>query len=217
MYSYYDILYDSLAANTGDSTKNCAYAGPYRCTGTVPAIIFNDSTNKISYFSYYLYGSYNGNTTKFYVKKYGFYKIHNYATGGGVTNISDYILKGCKVNGVIYGDTSLTAVNNISSETPTSYSLSQNYPNPFNPTTKISFALPKQGLVTIKVFDVLGKEIETLVNESLKPGTYGSCIRRLELSERCLFLQALCGWVYGDKKNGNDKIGIIVLILRQDN
>ncbi|MCU0372659.1 MAG: T9SS type A sorting domain-containing protein [Ignavibacteria bacterium] len=57
-------------------------------------------------------------------------------------------------------------------ENVTSYKLSQNYPNPFNPTTKIGFALPKQGLVTIKVFDVLGKEIETLVNESLKPGTY---------------------------------------------
>ena len=55
---------------------------------------------------------------------------------------------------------------------PDKYSLSQNYPNPFNPTTKISFALPKQGLVTIKVFDMLGKEIETLVNESLKPGKY---------------------------------------------
>jgi photosystem II stability/assembly factor-like uncharacterized protein len=55
---------------------------------------------------------------------------------------------------------------------PDKYSLQQNYPNPFNPTTKISFALPKQGLVMVKVFDVLGKEIETLVNESLKPGTY---------------------------------------------
>jgi len=57
-------------------------------------------------------------------------------------------------------------------EIPKNHSLSQNYPNPFNPTTRISFDLPKAGLVTIKVFDVLGKEMETLVNESLKPGTY---------------------------------------------
>ena len=73
-------------------------------------------------------------------------------------------------------------------EKPTEYMLSQNYPNPFNPATKISFALPKQGLVTIKVFDVLGKEIETLVNESLKPGTYGSCIRRLQAAIRAEFI-----------------------------
>lgn len=66
----------------------------------------------------------------------------------------------------------ITSVNKIKSVIPTSFALEQNYPNPFNPTTKISFALPKAGLVTIKVFDVLGKEIETLVNESLKPGTY---------------------------------------------
>ena len=63
-------------------------------------------------------------------------------------------------------------VKESNSEIPKTHSLRQNYPNPFNSTTKISFALPKTGLVTIKVFDVLGKEIETLVNESLKPGTY---------------------------------------------
>ena len=64
VYYYYDILYDSLAANTGDSNKNCAYSGLFRCTGTVPAIIFNDSTYKISYYHYYSYGSYSGDDTK---------------------------------------------------------------------------------------------------------------------------------------------------------
>ena len=158
-------------------------------------------------------GAIAGMTQKLYIKKYGFYRLHHAANGGGGSNNDTYLLKGCKINGIIYGDTSLTAVNNISSETPASYSLSQNYPNPFNPTTKISFAMPKQGLVTIKVFDVLGKEIETLVNENLKPGTYGSCVRRFELSERCLFLQAYCPprrtfdrWVYGNKKNGINQI-----------
>jgi photosystem II stability/assembly factor-like uncharacterized protein len=57
-----------------------------------------------------------------------------------------------------------TFINNIGIETPSKYSLSQNYPNPFNPTTKINFALPKQGFVTLKIYDITGREIQTLVN-----------------------------------------------------
>jgi len=60
----------------------------------------------------------------------------------------------------------------ISSETPSAFSLSQNYPNPFNPTTKIKFDVVRVGDVKIVVYDVMGREVQTLVNESLKPGTY---------------------------------------------
>jgi len=55
---------------------------------------------------------------------------------------------------------------------PTVYSLSQNYPNPFNPVTKINFALPKQGFVSLKIYDVLGREVRTLVNEFKSAGQY---------------------------------------------
>jgi photosystem II stability/assembly factor-like uncharacterized protein len=55
---------------------------------------------------------------------------------------------------------------------PRSFSLSQNYPNPFNPNTKIKFQIAKSGLVKLLVFDVLGREIATLVNEQSQPGTY---------------------------------------------
>ncbi len=57
-------------------------------------------------------------------------------------------------------------------EIPEKFSLSQNYPNPFNPVTKIDFALPKNGLVTMKVFDVLGREVATLVNKVINAGSY---------------------------------------------
>jgi len=63
-------------------------------------------------------------------------------------------------------------INNISTEIPDSYSLSQNYPNPFNPTTKIKFAMPKSGVAKIVVYDVMGREVQTLVNERLQAGTY---------------------------------------------
>jgi hypothetical protein len=55
---------------------------------------------------------------------------------------------------------------------PEKYSLSQNYPNPFNPTTIIKFRIKDSRFVTLKVFNILGKEIATLVNEKLQPGTY---------------------------------------------
>ncbi len=55
---------------------------------------------------------------------------------------------------------------------PTEYSLEQNYPNPFNPTTKIRFSIPQAGLTTIKIYNLLGQEVATLVNEYKNAGTY---------------------------------------------
>ncbi len=63
-------------------------------------------------------------------------------------------------------------IKNISSEVPSSFSLSQNFPNPFNPTTNVQFSIPNVQYVTLKIYDALGREIETLVNEKLVPGTY---------------------------------------------
>lgn len=55
---------------------------------------------------------------------------------------------------------------------PTNYTLSQNYPNPFNPETTIKFQIPTFSHVTLKIFDVLGREVETLVNEDRFAGEY---------------------------------------------
>lgn len=57
---------------------------------------------------------------------------------------------------------------------PTDYQLFQNYPNPFNPSTDISYQLPASGFVSLKVFDFLGREISTLVNETQQPGIHHS-------------------------------------------
>ena len=53
---------------------------------------------------------------------------------------------------------------------PESFTLHQNYPNPFNPTTTISYDLPEQALVTLGIYDILGKQIKTLVNQSQDAG-----------------------------------------------
>ena len=55
---------------------------------------------------------------------------------------------------------------------PGDYSLRNNYPNPFNPATKIKYSIPHSSLVQIRIFDMLGKELETLVNEEKPSGTY---------------------------------------------
>ena len=60
----------------------------------------------------------------------------------------------------------------ISSMNPYEYKLSQNYPNPFNPITHLEFEIPNLGFVSLKVYDVLGREIKTLVNEIKPAGTY---------------------------------------------
>jgi hypothetical protein len=55
---------------------------------------------------------------------------------------------------------------------PTVFALEQNFPNPFNPSTTIAFSLPRQSRVTLKVFNVVGEEISTLVDQELSAGRY---------------------------------------------
>ena len=67
----------------------------------------------------------------------------------------------------------VTSVEQIEDELlPTEFRLEQNYPNPFNPSTTIRFALPKTSNVTIKIYDVLGRQVATLVDEKYQPGVY---------------------------------------------
>jgi len=66
----------------------------------------------------------------------------------------------------------LVGVQNISTEIPSAFSLGQNYPNPFNPKTVVRFSLSVVSDVVLKVYDVMGREVQTLVNETLQAGTY---------------------------------------------
>jgi len=93
---------------------------------------------------------------------------------------------------------------NIGMSTPTKYSLDQNYPNPFNPVTKINFEIPKQGFVSLKIYDVLGREVKTLVNEVKSPGFYSVDFNGTELSSGVYF--------YRMESNGFTEIKRMMLI-----
>ena len=84
--------------------------------------------------------------------------------------------------------------------TPGEFSLEQNYPNPFNPTTSINFTLPQISIVTLKVYDVLGREISTLVNEEREAGSYSFKFNGSELSSGFYFYTVNAGNYTSTKK-----------------
>lgn len=85
-------------------------------------------------------------------------------------------------------------------EIPTHYNLGQNYPNPFNPSTTIRFDLPKTSYVTLKIFNLLGQEVATVVSEELKPGTYEVTWNASGLSSGVYFYRLTAGGYLENKK-----------------
>lgn len=80
------------------------------------------------------------------------------------------------------------------------YSLAQNYPNPFNPSTKISFTMPQSGIATLKVYNMLGQEVATLVNTNLAAGAHTFDFNASNLSSGTYMYQLKAGSVTMTKK-----------------
>ncbi|MBT8380687.1 MAG: T9SS type A sorting domain-containing protein [Ignavibacteria bacterium] len=80
------------------------------------------------------------------------------------------------------------------------YILEQNYPNPFNPNTTIKYQIPELSFTTIKVYDVLGNEVATLINEELSAGEYENEFDATDLTSGIYFYQLLTGEFIQTKK-----------------
>ncbi len=87
----------------------------------------------------------------------------------------------------------VTSITPISGNIPGSFELKQNFPNPFNPSTTIRFNIPQTGFVSLKVFDVLGNEVTTLVNEELSANSYEISLNAAGLSSGVYFYKLVSG------------------------
>jgi hypothetical protein len=90
----------------------------------------------------------------------------------GTSKYSSFAYSGQGPSNIYFNSEQLVTGIPPQGEIPAVYSLNQNYPNPFNPATSIGFNLPKAGFVSLKVYDVLGNEIATLVNENMNANSY---------------------------------------------
>ena len=94
----------------------------------------------------------------------------------------------------------ITGVSEESDEIPTEFLLAQNYPNPFNPSTSISWQLPVGSQTTLKVYDILGREVATLVNEYKQAGKYETEFNAAILPSGVYFYQLKAGEYTSVKK-----------------
>ncbi len=116
---------------------------------------------------------------------------------GGFGEVLKAVVGWVRTNGGV-----ITGVNPGSSAyiNPGDFSLSQNYPNPFNPETKISYSIPVKGFVTLKVYDMLGKEVASLVNDVVNSGSHDVVFNASALPSGTYFYRLEAGNFINTKK-----------------
>jgi hypothetical protein len=196
-----ECMVDSLwIPHSGIMYDHCYFAGaaPYECTSDGASVVLFGNINT-SEKRYSNTGAHYGYIHA-YAKNFGLYYNHI----GEYTNEMNQTLKGCKINGNVYGDTTLTIAKKISENIPEKYYLSQNFPNPFNPVTHIDFDIPKQGFVSIKIYDVLGREVRNLVNEIKSIGSYSVDLEATDLTSGIYLYRLEC--------NGNTETKRMIIL-----
>ena len=146
-----------------DSLKSIAY-------WTSDLYFYNESVGWLNSGDFLYYSKDGGRT---WGKEYGIKDIYEF-TNSTLSVISDSEAYAVGSDGSIFklSASGITGIISVNLPTLKDFKLYQNYPNPFNPSTTINYQIPKSGLVTIKIYDVLGREVKTIVNEFKKAGIY---------------------------------------------
>ncbi len=148
------------------------------CSSYMPAML-TPMANMYSMFAY-LWFSIDGSYYHVYGDVYGYMGLYmQYAWLTFVTSVES---------------------DNVDIHLPTMYNLSQNYPNPFNPTTSIEFTVTKQELVTLEIFDIQGRLVQTLANQEFSPGTYTRTFDAKGLASGVYFYRIKTGNFTAEKK-----------------
>jgi len=181
-----DILYEKLSAELGDTVcyDNPYFWGCQIVQNEEPLDIWELSTSR----------------KEIYPDAVGWLCSHSLVRGIGLyeSGCADLYgwssdLVGCVINGITYGDTTVVSVGNDNEPVVSNFKLEQNYPNPFNPTTKISWQSPVGSWQTLKVYDILGNEISTIVNEYKPAGEYEVEFNATDLPSGVYFYQLKAG------------------------
>jgi hypothetical protein len=128
---------------------------------------------------------------------------HNYSwTDGDVANgrTYSYNLVSVDVNGLREELATETATPRVNGAMANEYTLAQNFPNPFNPTTEIAFNILEAGVVTLKVYNLVGQEVATLVNGSLEAGTHTVAFDAANLTSGIYLYRLEAGSFAAEKK-----------------
>jgi hypothetical protein len=119
----------------------------------------------------------------------------------GVTAGAGVIYAGFGPTNVWFNGSDITTeTKNITTTVPDKFELSQNYPNPFNPSTKISFAIPQNNRVVIKIYNTLGKEVSEIVNDNFNAGSYEVTFDASNLTSGVYFYKITAGNFTDTKK-----------------
>jgi hypothetical protein len=179
-FNYATIKYNSSLAQqwltrTQNDSNSYAVAIAFDTTGYI--YVTGSSKSAATSLDYYTerYNASNG-LRDWFVRDNGSSSSDDRVSGMVVTGPDNIYITGSAIFGntnfytIRYSNTN--SVRPVSGEVPKSYSLEQNYPNPFNPSTKFNFDLPQNTHVNITVFDMLGREVEMLVDNDMKAGKY---------------------------------------------